>query len=152
VTFEFWLNWNAFANDDAVAMELTPNFNNNPGGFLVIPDSSNGGFGVGLGSGSSRNTAYFARPTAAAWHYYAFVLDTTQAGATQITPYVDGQAVSYTKDASGTGAGNFANSTLYMMSRGGTSLFGAGTLDDVAIYNQDLTASTIAAHYAAGVP
>jgi hypothetical protein len=39
-----------------------------------------------------------------------------------------------------------------MMSRGGTSLFGAGTLDDVAIYNQDLTASTIAAHYAAGVP
>ena len=152
VTIEFWLNWNAFANDDALALEFTPNFNNNPGGFLVDPDSSNGSFGIGLGIGGSRNTAYFARPTAGAWHYYAIVLDTTQAGATEITPYVDGQPVSYTKDVSGTGAGNFADSTLYMMSRGGTSLFGAGSLDDVAIYDQDLSASTIAAHYAAGVP
>ena len=37
----------------------------------------------------------------------------------QITPYVDGQPVPYTKLDSGTGAGNFANSTLYMMSRAG---------------------------------
>jgi PKD repeat protein len=152
VTVEFWLNWKAYANDDALAMEFTPNFNNNSGGFLVDPDSSNGAFGIGLGSGASRNNANLTRPPAGAWHYYAFVLDTTQAGATEITPYVDGQAVGYTKDASGTGAGNFANSTLYMMSRGGTSLFGTGILDDVAIYNQDLSASTIAAHYAAGVP
>jgi PKD repeat protein len=152
VTVEFWLNWNAFKNDDALAMELTSNFNNNPGGFLIDPDAGNGSFGVGLGSGGSRNTAYFTRPSAGAWHYYAMVLDTTQAGATQITPYVDGQPISYFKDASGTGAGTFANSTLYMMSRGGSSLFGTGTLDDLAIYNQALSASTIASHYAAGVP
>ena len=37
VTVEFWLKWNAYANDDALAMEFTPNFNNQSGGFLVDP-------------------------------------------------------------------------------------------------------------------
>jgi hypothetical protein len=57
--------------------------------------------------------------------------------------------VSVTKGSSGTGAGNFANSTLYFMSRGGTTQFAPGTLDEVAIYNTALTATQIAAHYAA---
>ena len=63
-------------------------------------------------------------------------------------PYVDGQPVAYTKRDSGTGAGNFANSTLYFMSRAGAGLFGAGDLDEVAIYDGALSAATIAAHYA----
>ena len=84
----------------------------------------------------------------AQWHHYAFVLDSSAAGGDQqITPYVDGQPVPYTKLDSGTGAGNFANSTLYMMSRAGQSLFGAGDLDEVAIYNRALSASTVAEHY-----
>ena len=72
-----------------------------------------------IGRGGSRNNAYFARPSAGAWHHYAFVLDTTAPAAEQIIPYVDGQPVAYTKAAQGTGAGNFANSTLYFMSRAG---------------------------------
>ncbi|MEO8715244.1 MAG: PKD domain-containing protein, partial [Acetobacteraceae bacterium] len=152
LTVEFWLNWNAYANDDALAMEFTPNFNALPGGFLVDPDASTGSFGAALGVGASRNTVYFTRPSAGSWHYYALVFDTTAPGATEITPYVDGQPVSYTKDSNGTGAGPFANSTLYLMSRGGSALFGAGALDHVAIYSQSLSASTVAAHYAAGVP
>ena len=79
-------------------------------------------------------------PAPGVWHHYAFVLDSSAPAATQITPYVDGQAVPYTKLDSGTGAGNFANSTLYMMSRAGTSLFGNGDLDEVAIYNRALSA------------
>lgn len=67
----------------------------------------------------------------------------------QILAYVDGKAVSVTKGSSGTGAGNFANSTLYFMSRGGTTQFAPATLDEVAIYDTALTASQIAAHYAA---
>ena len=151
VTIEFWLNWNAYANDDALAMEFTPDFNSNPGGFLIDPDAANGSFGVGLGMGGSRNNAYFTRPNSGAWHYYAFVLDTTAAGATEITPYVDGKPVTYTNGSSGTGAGPFAKSTLYMMSRSGAALFGAGVLGEVAVYKQALSASAIAAHYAAGV-
>ena len=35
------------------------------------------------------------------------------------------------------------------MSRNGSSLFGAGSLDEVAIYNQALTATQISQHFAA---
>jgi PKD repeat protein len=147
VTIEFWMKWNAWANDDALAFELTPNFNDVPGGFLVDPNSSYGSFGVALGIGSSRNVALFSRPTAGVYHHYAFVLDTTAPAEQQVIPYVDGQPVAFTKPVSGTGAGNFANSTLSFMSRAGSALFGAGDLDEVAIYGRALDASAIAQHY-----
>jgi PKD repeat protein len=150
VTVEFWLNWNAYSNNDALAMEFTPNFNNQPGGFLVDPNASTGSFGVAIGNGSSREDIYFGRPSAGAWHYYALVFNSAAPAGTQITPYVDGQPVSYTVASQGTGAGNFANSTLYLMSRDGNALFGGASLQEVALYNQTLTASTVAAHYAAG--
>ena len=50
-------------------------------------------------------------------------------------PYIDGAPVAYTKAASGTGAGNFANGPLHFMSRAGAGLFGGGDLDEVAVYN-----------------
>jgi PKD repeat protein len=151
ITVEFWLKWPAFNNDDDLAMEFTPNFNGTDGGFLIDPDAAQQGgkFGLGLGRDGARNNAFFTRPTPNAWHHYAIVFDGSAPGATQITPYVDGQPVSYTKIDSGTGLGRFANSTLYLMSRGGASLFGQGDLDELAIYNRALTASTVADHFAA---
>ncbi|MEZ5121291.1 MAG: PKD domain-containing protein [Solirubrobacterales bacterium] len=65
-------------------------------------------------------------------------------------PYVDGLAVPYAKGGSGTGAGNFANAALNVMSRNAASLFGAGDLDELALYTTTLSAATIAAHYTAG--
>jgi len=149
VTVEFWLKWNAYSNDDRLAMELTKNFNEEAGGLLVDPNApQNGGtFGVGIGLGTSRNNVFFARPTAGAWHHYAFVLDTAAPAAQQITPYVDGKPVTYTKLDSGTGAGNFANSNLYFMSRAASGLFGAGDLDEVAVYDRALDAGTIDEHF-----
>jgi PKD repeat protein len=149
VTIEFWMKWNAYANDDRLAMEFTKNFNEAAGGFLVDPNAPqlSGTFGVGLGIGASRNNVFFARPTAGVWHHYAFVLDTAAPAAQQITPYVDGKAVSYTKLDSGTGAGNFANSSLYLMSRAAAGLYGAGDLDEVAIYERALDAGTIDEHF-----
>ncbi len=153
-TVEFWLKWDNFTNDDRLAMEFTPNFNASPGGFLVDPNAPQlgGTFGVGIGSGTSRNTVYFERPSAGQWHHYAFVLDSSAPAAQQITPYVDGKAVSYQKMDSGTGAGNFANSTLNFMSRNASELFGAGDLDELAIYKRTLGPTTIADHYNAIVP
>jgi YD repeat-containing protein len=152
VTLEFWLKWNAFTDDDDLAMEFTDNFNANMGGILVDPNAGNGDFGVGIGSGDSRNNVYFTHPSAGVWHHYVFVLDSTAPAASQITPYVDGNPVTYYKTASGTGAGTFANASLYMMSRAGSFLFGAGDLDEVSVYNQALNAATVSAHYAAGQP
>jgi PKD repeat protein len=147
ITLEFWLKWNAWANDDDLAFEYTPNFNDAPGGFLVDPNSSYGNFGVALGVGESRNVSLFARPSAGTWHHYALVLDTTAPAAEQVVPFVDGKPVAFTKVASGTGAGNFASSTLYFMSRNASGLFGAGDLDEVALYGHALDAATIAQHY-----
>ncbi len=149
LTVEFWLRWNAFADDDALAMEFTPNFNGNDGGLLIDPNSFQGEFGVGIGNPDSRNNVYFGRPSAGQWHHYAFVFDTTAPAAQQITPYIDGLPATYAKGASGTGAGAFANSTLYFMSRAGGGLFGTGALDDVAIYDQTLSPAQIAGHFAA---
>ncbi len=151
LTVEFWMKWKTFAEDDHLAMELTPNFNEYPGGLLIDPDASGTEeFGVGIGEGGSRNNAYFARPSAEQWHYYAFTFDTTASGADEITPYVDGRAVSYTKSAEGTGAGNFAKAMLYWMSRDASTLFGAGSMQDLALYDTKLSADTIGEHYELG--
>jgi PKD repeat protein len=149
VTVEFWMKWNAWANDDRLAMEFTNNFNENAGGFLIDPNAPqlSGTFGVGIGAGASRNNAFFTRPSAGAWHHYAFVLDTSAPVAQQVIPYVDGQPVAYTKLDSGTGALPFANSTLYMMSRASSGLFGAGDLDEVAIYDRALSAAQVDEHF-----
>jgi PKD repeat protein len=149
LTVEFWLKWNQYANNDALAMEFTPNFNENAGGFIVDPNAGEfgGTFGVGIGTSSNRNSVFFARPSAGVWHHYALVIDATAAAGSEITPYVDGQAVSFQQESAATGQGSFANSTLYLMSRAGSSLFGAGALDELAIYNQPLSATTVFAHY-----
>src|SRR6185312_13795355 len=47
------------------------------------------------------------------------------------------------KESSNTGAGSFANSTVYLMSRAGKQLFGAGSLDELAVYGGQLSQSTI---------
>jgi PKD repeat protein len=152
LTIEFWLKWNQYANDDSLAMEYTSNFNENEGGFLVDPNSPafGGTFGVGIGTPGVRNSVFFARPSAGVWHHYAIVLDSTAPAGSEVTPYVDGQAVSVQQDAANTGAGPFANSTLYLMSRAGSGLFGKGSLDELAIYNQPLEPSTIFQHFHSG--
>jgi PKD repeat protein len=154
VTVEFWMKWNTYGNNDALAMEFTPNFNEHAGGFIVDPNAPEfgGTFAVGIGVGASRNNVFFARPSAGVWHHYAFVLDPTQPAATEITPYVDGQAVSYQKESSGTGAGPFANSTLYLFSRAGATLFGSGSLDELALYSGALGAARVQEHFDANGP
>jgi YD repeat-containing protein len=153
LTLEFWLNWAAYANNDRLAFEYTPNFNNNDGGFIVDPNAGElgGKFGIAIGRNGSRNNAYFTRPSAGAWHHYTLVFDTQAPAAQQVTPYVDGQPIAYEKTASGTGAGNFASSSLYFMSRNAITLFGGGSLDEVALYNRALNSSEVAAHFEASI-
>src|SRR6185312_11605712 len=114
-------------------------------GFIVDPNAPEygGTFGVGIGDGTSRNSVFFPRPSAGVWHHYTFVLNSAAPAESEITPYVDGQPVTYKKESSNTGAGSFANSTLYLMSRAGKQLFGAGSLDELAVYGGQLSQSTI---------
>jgi sugar lactone lactonase YvrE len=151
LTIEFWMKWHAYGADDRLAMEFTPNFNSYTGGFLVDPDATPGSdFAVAVGKGGTANTVFFTRPSAEQWHYYSFVIDTEAAGEAEIKPYVDGKTVSYTKSSSNGGAGAFASSTLFWMSRNASELFGAGSMQDLALYEDDLSSETILEHYALG--
>jgi hypothetical protein len=151
LTVEFWMKWHAYGADDHLALEFTPNFTEHPGGFVVDPDSMSGSdFDVTIGNGSSYNNVMFARPSAEQWHYYTFVIDTEEPAESEITPYIDGHAVSYTKSESNTDVGSFADSTLFWMSRDASTLFGAGSIQDLALYETTLSSTTILEHYERG--
>ena len=127
VTVSFWLNWAAFANNDQLAFEFTPNTNNYDGGFAVNPNSSGGGgassgyFSTTISDGSGDySIATFNRPSAAAWHFYSFTYNrSTTTHQVDQTMYVDGVNQTAQFASSNAGLGNFANSTLYLMSRAG---------------------------------
>ncbi len=145
VTLSFWMNWTAYANDDRLALEFTPDFNYGATGFMVDPNSSaNGGgqFEVGLQGDGGYNQVLFARPTAG-WHHYAFVFNKAASANNEVTPYVDGVAVPYTKPTSSENTNNFGSDTFFFMSRAGSSLFGNGVLDEVQVYKSPLSASQI---------
>lgn len=153
VTVSFWMKWNSFANDDDLAMEFSTNLNENNGVFAMDPNSSApalGSFAVTLRNGGLYNCAYFTRPSAGEWHHYVFVMDMGQGSALgEHTHYVDGvsQSLSACPGASADLSGNFGNFPLYFMSRAGSSLFGAGSLDDVRVYNRALSAAEITQLY-----
>src|SRR5437660_7291422 len=66
VTVAFWLNWNAYANDDRLAMEFTSTFTNKTTGFIIDPNSGTvpGKFEVGLLGNAGYNQVNFDRPSA----------------------------------------------------------------------------------------
>ncbi len=77
LTISFWMRWDTFANNDALAMEHGENFVGNSG-FLIDPNSAGGQFEVGVGSPEGKANDWSApRPTALAWHHYYITLDRT---------------------------------------------------------------------------
>ncbi|HWR52618.1 MAG TPA: glycosyl hydrolase family 18 protein [Bryobacteraceae bacterium] len=146
VTVSFWMSWSSYANDDRLALEFTPNFNSSTVGFMVDPNSSSAGggqFEVGLQGDAGYNQVVFARPSAGTWHHYAFVFNKAAAAANEVTPYVDGTAVPYTKTSSADNTNGFGADRLHLMSRATSSLFGPGVLDDMRIHRRALSASEI---------
>src|ERR1043166_2730798 len=145
ITLSFWMNWTAYADDDKFAMEFSPNFNFATTGFMVDPNSSyNGGgqFEVGLQGDGGYNQVLFARPTPG-WHHYAFVFNKAAVASNEVTPYVDGIAVPYTKPTIAENTNNFGSDTLFFMSPPGSALVGNGALDEVQVYKTALSASQI---------
>lgn len=151
VTVSFWMNWAQFADNDALALEFSSGaygFNSSSTGFMIDPNSSDAGggkFEVAIKGDQGYNQVLFARPAAGKWHHYAFVLDKSAPADNEITPYVDGAAVPYTKFTNSANSNNFGANTLYLMTRTGSALFGAGNIAEVRIYNRALGPSEISA-------
>jgi hypothetical protein len=139
ITVSFRMYWNAFASDDDLAAEYTVDYNGR-NGFLIDPNSG-AVFVAGMSSPGGFWVDQFARPSAAAWHLYTFVFDRT-------TPankvWVDGISQSLTVTSHSTfGGGNFDNATLFLMSRNAASLFGAGRMAEIAIWDVELSAGNL---------
>src|SRR3989344_5140942 len=151
VSVSFWLFWPAFANDDDLAFEFTSNSTAGPstGGFMFDPNDSAAALVVYLKGDVGQNYATYTRPTANVWHYYTAIYDKSQS-TNEVELYIDGLYQTPTGRVTNNNTNNFANDDLYFMSRGGTTLFGNGKLDDVRIYNRALSAAEVSSLYNLG--
>ena len=139
LTLAFWLYWDAFANDDLLAMELTANFNTTAGTFIVDPNSSDtppaNSFEFALHGDVGFCRALFSRPSAAAWHHYVCTMDMSASSHEIAAIYMDGTSQSITYFTDDNNTGNFTGSTtLNFMSRNNASLWGKGRLAEVGIW------------------
>lgn len=151
ITLAFWLWWDTFANDDDLALELSANYNSNAGTFIVDPNDAVGVFNFGHSSGSGYRSVHFARPSAAAWHHYMLVIDTTDSA--NCVAYVDGSSVTVTNTFNTGGSAWTSSQTLNVMCRNdGTSLLGAGRMAGLGIWAGALTAGNATSLAAGAAP
>ncbi len=151
LTVCWWMYWNAFANNDAMALEFTANAGGGTNrGFYIDPNSDVpliGTMAITSGDGAGfRWSEGFARPSAAAWHHYAATLDRNTP---DVGLYIDGIAItpSLVIPAVWT-ASDFANDSLFFMCRNLSNLRGAGRMAGVSLHPSILSAARIAAHFA----
>ena len=132
--------------------EQTNNWNSNPGGFgLVLNDT--GGGNLANCNHTNHNTEFaknYLVTSNSVWsnnlNIYGRVSDSTG----RLT-YVNGILTPFTATGGGTntdtGAGQLANSTFYIGSRGGASLFFKGNISSLKIYGFKISATEVSQNY-----
>ena len=151
LTVCWWMYWNAFANNDAMALEFTGDGGHITNrGFYIDPNSDVpliGTMAITSGDGASfRRSEGFARPSAAAWHHYAATLDRNTP---DVGLYIDGIAITPSPVIPAVWtASDFANDSLFFMCRNLSNLRGAGRMAGVSLHPSILSAARIAAHFA----
>lgn len=135
LTVAVWMQWDAFSNNDDFLMEYSPNATS-ANAFFIDPNDSGGVFGFYLKQNglAGLNSAFATRPSAGVPHHYVITFDRNGTSAQQIQAYIDGANWNITQVGIAAVSGNFDNTTLYIMSRAGSSLFGAGRLADLAVW------------------
>jgi hypothetical protein len=128
-----------------VLFEATPNFNQSTTGFVFLPDSyACQGISAALHGDVGYVTNCYNQPSSGVWHHLAVVLDKSQTGGNEVALYVDGALQAPTQNLyASTNTNNFGNNPIYLFSRGGTSYFDSGMVDDFRIYNSALTPTQI---------
>ena len=86
----------------------------------------------------------YNQPSSGVWHHLAFVFDKSQAGANEVSFYVDGVLQTAKSSlATSTNTNNFGSNPIYVYSRGGTQQYAAGVVDELRIYSSALTGTQI---------
>jgi hypothetical protein len=150
-TLAFRLWYDAYPGADGLALEMSANANGGVGCLYIDPDSTDiaGKWVIGRHMTGGFASSYINRPSAAAWHDIAVLIDWT-ADPSVIKIYVDGSdAGAVNTGAAGTALGAFSDQVWYFASRGGSSLFAGMRLEDLAIWGGHLLSpSDVAAVHA----
>ena len=79
----------------------------------------------------------YNQPSSGAWHHLAFVFDKSKAGAAEVSFYLDGVLQTATRSLlTSTNTNNFGSNPIYVYSRGGTTEYAPGIVDETACLQQ----------------
>lgn len=145
VTVTAWVNRTYSTVGGHTLFEDSANFNSSTTGFGLYPDDDTcKGLMVGEHGNAGYNIDCYAQPTSGVWHHIAAVFDKSQAASNEVSVYVDGVLQTPTQHyLSSDNTNAFGNNVMYFFSRGGSSEFTSGTIDDLRLYNRALSGSEI---------
>ncbi|HEY5176453.1 MAG TPA: Ig-like domain-containing protein [Terriglobales bacterium] len=151
VTVTAWVNRTYSTSGGHVLFEATANYNGSTTGFGVFPDDNSC---AGLQASLHGNVGYVAncynQPSSGVWHHLAFVFDKSQTGANEVKLYLDGVLQTATRSLlTSTNTNNFGSNPLYVFSRGGTTEYASGQVDELRLYSSALTTGQIQQIYTA---
>ena len=147
-----WVNRTYTNGAGDVLLEFSNNFNNTNNAFGFFPegaaDCGRAATEIGLIGNNGYDIKCYPQPSSGTWHQLVVVYDYTQAAASSIAFYVDGQLqTALSQPYSSNNSAKFGNYPIYLFSRGGTSSFSPGQIGDLQIYNRALTASDVQTLY-----
>lgn len=128
-------------NSDNVLVEFSSNLNNVETGFIVDPYDVSQHIVNLLGDVGYNGADYDLTSLAltGAWHHYLFLFDKSQA-TNEVDLYIDGSLqTASSRPNTNNNTNNFAVDTLNAMARDGSSLWAAGRLADLAVWNMRLS-------------
>jgi len=126
--------------------ELTTNFTGYTDGFLTYTDGTV--YYIGQQGNGGYNIAQATMPASGSYKYLVDVRDKSAAASTEVIPYIDGSVISYSKATyNSENSNNFANSTLYINARAGSSIYANGNLDEFRLVKDVLPATWISTEY-----
>lgn len=151
VAVAFWLYWDAFSGNGTIAIEYGADYAAS-NGFAIRPNRSGPTFGYmqGTSVGPAENSRTIAQPAAGMWHHVCMLVLRDFPAASQTLPFLNGQFISGSTVGGTASTGNFGNNTLNIMCRNGASLFGAGRMQDLAIWAGTLPSNADIARMASG--
>ena len=145
VTIAFWVNRNYTTDGKGVLFESGGNYQTSTTGFALLPDDETcHGMQAALRGNEGTTANCYNQPSSGVWHHLAVVFDKSQTGGNQVGLYVDGvwQTPNWNL-SSATNTNSYGNNPVYLFSRGATSHYSSGTVNDLRIYDGALTAAQV---------
>jgi hypothetical protein len=149
IALAFWLYWDVYSTNADIALELGTTDADTDNGFLIIPNASGGEVFIAHYGNAGASQGNIPQPSAAAWHHLVVNMDRSLAINEVDTVYVDGVSQVLNRVSNNNNTDTFPNTTLNVMSRANSSLFGAGRMAELAIWGGGLLSQADATALAA---